>query len=171
MNESFGALALGAVPATAAIFWVGSEIDCSSRVRRDEKPVAWVEVKYELKEQTPLSGRTFDRARHEAEVAYWALADAALLVPEAAKLGPKTFETRLAKLDAHLEETDTSSPYREAMLAARRSLDEARRGKVAPVSAAPLAVPTRAKWPEAGQLAPDFREGLACAEVLDRLRA
>jgi hypothetical protein len=149
--------------------WVSTRDGTARRVHRvirqrdgrDEKPAAWVEVKYELKAQTRLDGRTFDRARHEAEVAYWALAEAGLLVPDAARLGPKTFETRLAKLDAHLEEADTSSAYREAMLAARRSLDDARRGKVAPVRPAGLTapVPAHGKWPEAGDAAPDFTTG------------
>jgi len=133
--------------------------------QRDGKataPAAWVEVKYELKEQTRLSGRTFDRVRRECEVAYAALADVTLLAPDAVKLGPKTFETRLVKLNAHLEETDQSSPYREPMLAARRALDAARRGEVSALAPLPATAPatvTKPMWPEAGQAAPDFKAG------------
>jgi hypothetical protein len=151
--------------------WVSTRDGTARHVHRvirqrdglDEKAAAWVEVKYELKGQTRLGGRTFDRARHEAEVAYAALADAARLAPEAARLGPKPFEARLANLDAHLKEADSSGAYGEAMLAARRLLDDARTGRAAPAglsAAAPgLPASARAKWPEPGGAAPDFRAG------------
>lgn len=130
---------------------------------KDEQPAAWVEVKYELKNQTRLGGRGLERARRDAELAYAALADAAQSVPDAAKLGPKAFELRLAKLEAQIAETDEASPYREAMLAARRSFEAARRGEVVPAQflpAAPaVAAPARPAWPEVGQLAPDFKAG------------
>jgi hypothetical protein len=56
---------------------------------------------------------------------------------------------------------DGSSPYREAMLAARRLFDDARQGKVAPASptGAAIPAPASAKWPEPGQAAPDFQAG------------
>jgi hypothetical protein len=129
-----------------------------------EAPAAWVEVKYQLKDQGRLGGRTFDRARRDVEVAYAALTDAARLVPDAARLGERLFETKLARLDAQLEQTDPGSPYREAMLAARRLFDDARRGKVvAPTQSAaalvPAVVPPRPGWPEPGQTAPDLTAG------------
>jgi hypothetical protein len=130
---------------------------------RTEAPTAWVEVKYELKEQTQLSGRAFDRGLRDVEIAYTSLADAAALQPDAIKLGPKTFEMRLSRLDAHLADMEQTSPYREAMLTARRALDAARRGEavpIAPISTSiPSAAPARSSWPEVGQLAPDFRAG------------
>jgi hypothetical protein len=110
-----------------------------------------------------LGGRTFNRARRDAEVAYSALAEATRLGPNAARLGPKFFETRIANLDAHLAGMDATSPYREAVLAARRSFDDARQGKVVPVNpaglVAPVAAPPRGKWPEPGELASDFQAG------------
>src|SRR5205823_6408472 len=140
--------------------WVSTQDGTARKVHRvvrqrdgrAEAPSAWVEVKYELKEQARLGGETYKRARRDIEVAYAALADAALLVPDAARLGPKPFETRLAKLDAHLNECDPASPYREALVAARRALDAARRGVAAPVApAAPAVVPAgasaRPQWP------------------------
>lgn len=151
--------------------WVSTQDGTARRVHRvirqrdgiEEAPAAWVEVKYELKDHARLGGRTLDRARRDVEVAYTALADAARLVPEAARLGAKLFELRVAKLDAQLEATDAASPYREAMLAARRSFDDARDGNVAPVQVVPAAallpVPVRPAWPEAGQPAPDLKAG------------
>jgi hypothetical protein len=133
------------------------------REGRSEAPSAWVEVKYELKEQTQLSGRTFDHARVDCGVAYNALAEATQLRPDVAKLSAKTFETRLANLDFQLEKMDRTNPFREALLAARRAIDAARRGEAAPVSPnpSPPAIPpqTRSLWPEAGQAAPDFKAG------------
>jgi len=143
--------------------WVSTQDGTARKVHRVIKqrdgrgpaPSAWVEVKYELKAQARLSGRTFDRARRDIEVAYTALADAAALPA-------KVCENRLAKLDAHLDESDPASPYREALLAARRALDAARRGDALPVPPmlpVAAAVPVRAAWPEAGQPAADFRAG------------
>jgi hypothetical protein len=131
---------------------------------RSETPAAWVEVKYELKEQTQLSGRTFDHARIDCEVAYNALAEATMIRPDMAKPGAKTIETRLANLDFQLEKMDRTNPYREALLAARRAIDATRRGEAAPVSPSPSPPPpiptqTRSLWPEAGQVAPDFKAG------------
>jgi hypothetical protein len=153
--------------------WVSTHDGTARKVhrvikQRDGKAAelaAWVEVKYELHDQSRLGGRTFDRARSDFEVAYAALADAARLVPDAAKLGPQTFETRVRKLDAQIEEADPTSPYREVMLSARRALDAARRGKAAPVSVTPAptapapVAPAKAAWPEPGQVAPDVKAG------------
>ncbi len=126
---------------------------------------AWVEVKYELKAQTRVIGRTFDHYRRDIETAFAAAADVAPFLPDAAKHGPKVFESRLQKIDAYLKESDASSPYREAVQAVRRQLDAARRGetvaKTALVSAVGVGAtaPKRATWPEPGQLAPDFTAG------------
>jgi hypothetical protein len=150
--------------------WVSTLDGTARRVHRvirqrdgnAEPPAAWVEVKYELREQTRLAGRGYDRARLDVEVAVAAQADAAVLVPDARRLGPKPFEARVARLDVHLGETDPGTPYREAILAARRLLDAARRGEAAPVRgvpAVPIPPPTRPRWPEPGQPAPDFRTG------------
>lgn len=127
---------------------------------------AWVEVKYELKDQTRVIGRTFDRYRRDVETAFAAAADVAPFLPNAAKHGPKLFETRMAKLDAYLAaEPDASSPYREAVLAVRRQLDAARRGETV-TKAAPAAIgigpgvaPKRTVWPEPGRVAADFTAG------------
>lgn len=92
--------------------------------------VAWVEVKYELKDSSPVRGRTFDRYRRDIETAFTTAADVAPFLPNAVKHGPKFFEARLQKLDAYLEESDPTSPFREAVLAVRRQLDAARRGEL-----------------------------------------
>lgn len=127
---------------------------------------AWVEVKYELKSQVPVIGRTFDRYRRDVEAAFAASAEVAPFLTDAARHGPKFFEARLQKLDAHLGGSDDSSPYREAVQAVRRQIDAARRGEsvarsspvaLAPVGAVPA--PKRAAWPEVGQVAPDFTAG------------
>ena len=126
---------------------------------------AWVEVKYELKVQTPVIGRTFDRYRRDVETAFAAAAEVAPFLPDAVKHGPKLFETRLAKLDAYLKEADASSPYHEAVLAVRRQLDAARRGETvskaapAPIGIGLPAAPKLALWPEPGRVAADFTAG------------
>jgi hypothetical protein len=128
---------------------------------------AWIEVKYELKEQTRVIGRTFDRYRRDVETAFATSAEVAPFLPDAIKHGQKFFLARLERLDAYLEEADPSSPYREAVLAVRRQLDAARKGEtvaktpavsLAPVGVAP-AVPKGVAWPEVGQIAPDFTAG------------
>ncbi|MBA4186858.1 MAG: hypothetical protein C0467_02450 [Planctomycetaceae bacterium] len=150
--------------------WVSTQDGTARKVHRviqqrdgnADKASAWVEVKYELKDQSRLNGQTFDRMRRDVELAYAALTDAAQLVPDAVKLGPKTFENRLTKLDAQLEETDLASPYREAMQAARRMLEDGRNGKTAalqPTAVGPVIAVTVPAVPEVGQLAPDFTAG------------
>jgi hypothetical protein len=117
---------------------------------------AWVEVKYELKSQTPVIGRAFDRYRRDVETAFGTAAEVAPLLPDAAKHGPKVFEARLKALDRYLTESDQSTPYREAVLAVRRQLDAARRGESVakpapgtPVGLAPV-IPKRPVRPEPG---------------------
>jgi hypothetical protein len=126
---------------------------------------AWVEVKYELKDQTRVIGRTFDRYRRDIETAFAAAAEVAPFLPNAVKLGPKFFEPRLTRLDTYLAQSDSSSPYRAAVLAVRRQLDAACRGLVVSKAApgAPIGlVPVAAKlpqWPQPGQVAADFSAG------------
>jgi hypothetical protein len=151
--------------------WVSTQDGTARKVHRvirqrdgkSESPSTWVEIRYELTEQGRLSGRTLDRSRRDVEVAYTALNDATTLVPEAAKLGTRTLEARLARLDAQIEETHPTSPYREAMLAARRALDGARRGEIAPLQPAAATLPgeavVRPRWPQPGDTAPDFTAG------------
>jgi hypothetical protein len=118
------------------------------------------EVKYALKELGRLMGRAYDRYRHEIEVAYAAGAETAPLLRDAARLGPRTFEGRLAKLDAYLEETEPGTPYREAVLAVRRQLDAARRGEIIPTAQSPpVAAVGLRPGPGVGPPAPDFRAG------------
>lgn len=90
---------------------------------------AWVEVKYELKDTTRVIGRTFDRYRRDIETAHATAAEVAPLLPAAVKHGPKVFEARLQKLDAYLDDSDPTSPFREAVQAVRRQVDAARRGE------------------------------------------
>lgn len=157
--------------------WVSTADGTARRVHRvvarreglSDEPLAVVETKYELKGQTRLIGRTFDHYRREIEVGYAAAAEAAPLLPDAVKLGPKPFEARLARLDAHLRGDDQGTPYREALLAVRRQLDAARKGEASPAGGRdggsfgpptslqpppplPAATP---KVPEVGQPAPD----------------
>lgn len=121
-------------------------------------PAAWVEVKYELKEQTPVIGRTFDRYRRDIETALAATADLAPFLADAVRHGPRFFEHRDQKLADYLAHSDPSSPYREAVLAVRRQLAAAARGES--VAAAPLPTPNRRRpWPEPNQHAPDFTAG------------
>jgi hypothetical protein len=163
--------------------WV-SELDGTARkvyrvVRHrdglDTELAAWVEVKYELKDQTPrLTGRTFDRYRSDVETAFATAAEIAPYLPDAARHGSKFFEARLKKIDDYLEKADASSPYREAVQAVRRQLDAARSGASvakpdpAPPSAPTPSPPVRPTSPEQGRLAPDGTADpcrLACAET------
>jgi hypothetical protein len=152
--------------------WVSTQDGTARMVHRvirqrdglPKKPIeefaAWVETKYELKEHEKLNGRTFDRARRDVVVAYTALSDASILIRSAAKFEPRILESKLTKLDAYLEETEPGTPYREAVIAARRTLDAARRGDVVPPpsSTTPTAL-ARVQWPQPGQLAPNLRAG------------
>lgn len=123
---------------------------------------AWVEVKFEVKDRGRAVGRTFDRARRDIETAFAAASDAAPFLADAAKHGPRTFESRTQKLDSYLSETDATSAYREAVVAVRRQLEAAKRGQPVAKVAAPLApavLPKQIAWPEAGDFAPDFASG------------
>ena len=119
---------------------------------------AWVEVKYELKDKVPVIGRTFERYRRDVETAFAASADLAPFLADAVKHGPRFFEKRADKLELYLAESDTTSPYREAVLAVLRQLDAARRGES--VTAAPItSARKRPAWPELNHPAPDFTAG------------
>ena len=148
--------------------WVSTQDGTTRRVHRlirqrdgiAPAPAVQVEVKYELKHQTRLAGRPYDRYRHEIEVGYAAAADLGPLAKDSARL-----TVRLAKLDAYLAEYTPGTPYRAAVVAARRQYDAARRGEAAPPPALP---PTPAVAPPAvttgaavavGQPAPDVRAG------------
>jgi len=91
------------------------------------------------------------------EVAFATAAEIAPLLPDAVKLGAQPFERRLTLLDAYLDKSDPTSPYREALLAVRRQLDAARRGEA--VSTPQSAAPTLRAWPDPGKLAADFTAG------------
>jgi hypothetical protein len=145
----------------AEAVWVSTRDGIARRVHRvirerdgraDAPPAAWVEVKYEFKEQTRLTGRTFDRARRDAEAAWCAFVDATL------RIGAKQFDARLERLDLLIKECDPSSPFREALDAARRALEAARDGDpVRPlVSPSSKVLPPLRGWPELGQPAPDI---------------
>ncbi|HEY1187102.1 MAG TPA: hypothetical protein VGE74_05560, partial [Gemmata sp.] len=117
---------------------------------------AWVEVRYELKEQTRVIGRTFDRYRRDIETAVATSADLAPFLADAVRHGPRFFEAKGKQLDGYLESADASSPYREAVVAVRRQVAAAVRGES--VAAAPLAAAPKkgSAWPEPNQTAPDF---------------
>ena len=145
--------------------WVSARDGTARKVHRVVKhrdgvatdAAAWVEVRYELKEQTRVMNRTFDRYRRDIETAFAAGADLAPFLVDVTKHGPKFFEARARKLDDYLHAADASSPYREAVVAVRRQLDAAVRGESL---VAPLAAPRkRVAWPEPGQPAPDFTAG------------
>jgi hypothetical protein len=125
--------------------WVSTRDETARRVHRvirhrdglGPAPAVVIEVRYELKEQTRLTGRAFDRCRREVEVGFAAAAELAALLPDAARLGPHPFEARAARLDQHVRETDPGTPYRPAVLAVRRQLDAARKGEATPASYSP----------------------------------
>jgi hypothetical protein len=126
--------------------WVSTQDGTARRVHRvirrrfgrEENPAAWVEVRYELKDQGRLAGRAFDRARRDAETAHAALAEADAVAANPGRVGPRALAARIDKLDDQLA-ADPSGPYREALAAARRALDAARRGEAVPVPAPPPA--------------------------------
>lgn len=125
---------------------------------------SWIVVDYEMKEHEKLIGRTYERTRRDVEMGYTALAEASRLVRDAAKLGPRVFETKLAELNSYLDETAPGTPFRVAAVAARRTMEAARRGDVAAPQSrtstpAPVAPVQNARWPEPGQRAPDVRFG------------
>lgn len=120
-------------------------------------PWAWVETRYELRTLLPVAGRRWERLRRDLEVAYCALRDAEELAPQAARLGPRPFEQRLARLEACLADSDAADPYRPLLLAGQRALEAARHGRV-PTSA--ISEPrTTPHWPHDGQPAPEISIG------------
>ena len=146
----------------AEAVWVSTRDGVARRVHRvilqrdgrvESPPAAWVEVTYELREQTRLTGRSFERALRDVEVAYCALLESSQ------RLGAKQFAARLDRLDAHLRDSDPTGPFREALDAARRRLEAARDGDlIRPLVTPAMAVaPARGEWPEPGRLAPDIR--------------
>jgi hypothetical protein len=155
--------------------WVSTQDGTARRVHRVVRqrdgiaptPAVLVEVKYELKNQTKLSGRAYDRTRQEVEVAHAAAADLAPLLRDAARVNPQAFAARLAKLDAHIEENTPGTPYREAVLAVRRQLDAARRGEVTRAATPPVTpAPASKAFPRVGDVAPDVRaSGFRLADV------
>jgi hypothetical protein len=150
--------------------WVSTQDGTARRVHRlirqrdgiAETPAVRIEVKYDLKGQSRVIGRTYARYRQEIELGYATAAEVAPMLKDAARIDPKAFQTRLARIDAHLEESDPGTPYREPVLVVRRLLVAACRGETAPTSTAPArpAVPSTAgREPVVGQAAPDVRAG------------
>ena len=147
--------------------WVSSRDQTVRRVHRSIRqrdgltPSVWIDVKYDLHSQNHRPGREFDRYHRDIEVAFGIAQEVAPSLADAVKIGPKPFEIRLRKLDEHLEENDTGTPYREAVLAVRRQLDAARRGDSLPAAAlTPLVAAAPATTVIAvGRAAPDFRAG------------
>lgn len=151
--------------------WVSTRDGTARKVRRviqhrdgiGPAPAIRLEVAYELTDRSQHIGRTYDRCRSEIELAYTAGAELALLRPDAARLGPKPFESRLERIDKYLADTGPGTPYREAVLAVRRRLDAARTGDITPIvlpvtGLTPAIRP--ATIPEIGKPAPDFAAGL-----------
>jgi hypothetical protein len=123
----------------AEAVWVSTQDGTARKVHRviqqrdgrTTAPSAWVEVEYELKEQGKLSGRTYDRARRDVELAYATLNEAGSIV------GTKQIDARLAKLASCLEEGNPTGAYREILVAARTALEAIRRGEPALVQPFP----------------------------------
>lgn len=158
--------------------WVSTQDGSARKVLRvilqrdglTKNPAAWIKVEYELKDHERLSGRAYDRTRRDVEVGYAALAEAVSMVRDAAKLGSRAFESSLGKLDGYMNESAPGTPFREALIAARRTMEAARRGDVPmlpipPVSIQPIARP-HAEWPESGRDAPNIRFGTT--QLLDQ---
>ncbi len=98
---------------------------------RGASPPRRVETKYELTNHEKLSGQNYNRARRDVEAGYSALADVALLGRDASRSGARGCADAIAKLDVYLSETEPGTPYREAIVAAKRILDP-RQGNVTP---------------------------------------
>ena len=77
--------------------WVSTRDETVRRVHRTirhrdgvaDAPAVCVEVDYELAGQAKVIGREYDRSRREIELGYAAAAELALLLPDAARLGPR----------------------------------------------------------------------------------
>ncbi|HUR54882.1 MAG TPA: hypothetical protein VMZ71_12170 [Gemmataceae bacterium] len=147
--------------------WVSGRDQSVRRVHRAIRqrdgltPSVWIDVKYDFHKQAHIAGRTFDRFRRDVEVGFTTARDVAPMLADAVKRGPQPFEARMKKLDEHLDENETPTPYREGVLAVRRLLDAARRGDAVP--AAPptplVSAATASTVLAVGQAAPDFRAG------------
>jgi hypothetical protein len=144
--------------------WVSTRDHTVRRVnrsirQRDGLMVAvWIDTRFELSEQANIPGRTFDRYRRDVEVGVLAARDVSPLLADAVRLGARPFENLLKRLDEHLEENETPTPYREGVLAVRRQIDAARRGQTVAAAPLPPLVTTTAAL-GVGSVAPDFRTG------------
>lgn len=124
--------------------WVSARDGAARRVHRTivqrdgvgPAPAVLIETRYALKGQARLIGRTLDRYRDEVEVA-------ATAADGLAGLPPRALDARLVELAAYLERTDPGTPYREAVLAARRQVEAVRRGETGPTGTPYPPGPTR----------------------------
>ncbi len=118
---------------------------------RDE-PILRSLLRYELESSVPYTGQFFDERRQEVTQALAFAATAAPLLPAPARNVPQ-LNALANKIASHLDR-EPPTPYREAVLQVRRTVEAGKRGEV------PLLVPTETpvdiSVATVGEPAPDF---------------
>lgn len=150
--------------------WVSTEDGTARRVHRvirqrdgrANQPSAWIQVKYDLTSRESLGGKKQEQTRRDIEAAYFALAESTVPVRDAGRLGMRLIDGKLDKLARVLAGMEPGNPYREAVLAAERTLTAAKRGDAPTLVLDPTGTPLSAshpRWPEPGQPAPNVQAG------------
>ncbi len=117
------------------------------------RPWAVIETRYTLATQTVVAGRQRERIRRDLEVASCALRDAAGNSGRRTTAQLRQLELHRQRLNDCLAESSPGDIYREAVQAALRAVEAARRGEtVLPAAVDP---PLPARWPAIGETLPD----------------
>jgi peroxiredoxin len=118
------------------------------------EPTRRAVMRYEMESSIPYPAQLYEERRREILQACAFADQAAPLLPNPAKAGPRALDVILAKIAAHVE-SHPPTPYRDAVLQVKRRVEAARRGEVPVMLPAtePTPVPAVAAL---GQRAPDF---------------
>lgn len=116
--------------------WIAARTGTAQRVERTiwrreparREPTQRLQVQYDLDSSMQFPQQLFEERRREVQQARGFAAAAAPLLPNPAKHSPRAFEALLSKIANHLE-TQTATPYRDAVLHVKRQLEAARRGE------------------------------------------
>jgi peroxiredoxin len=140
--------------------WVGLDTGFACKVRRvlerrdaaHRDPTQRSITEYELQSNIQYPGRLFEDRKREITQALNFKNMAAPYLPQPTRSPQQTFDALIARIDHHLN-NQPQTPYREAVLQVRRSVEAAKRGEIPP---APPAEDIPVVAAGIGQRAPDF---------------
>ena len=140
--------------------WLGLDTGFACKVRRvlerrdaaHRDPTQRSITEYELQSNIQYPGHLFEDRKREIMQALNFKEIAAPYLPQPTRFPQQTFDALIARIDHHLN-NQPRTPYREAVLQVRRSLEAAKRGEIPPATPAE---DTRLVAAAIGQRAPDF---------------